>query len=105
MPARPLGAEHPTTALMAGDVLDLPFDDASFDAIFASALLQHLPDPSAALREARRVARPGAVIGVVDADWDGEQIEEIRRARTDWGRAPGAFLARFWCEAVVWAPS
>jgi SAM-dependent methyltransferase len=69
-PARPEGADGIT--LVTGDVLDLPFPDASFDAIFASALLQHLPDPLAALREARRVARPGAVIGVVDTDWDGE---------------------------------
>jgi SAM-dependent methyltransferase len=70
--------------VVAGDVLRLPFPDASFDAIFASALLQHLADPLAALREARRVARPGAVIGVVDADWDSELIypdnETLRRS-------------------------
>jgi SAM-dependent methyltransferase len=58
--------------VVRGDATSLPFPDASFDAIFASALLQHLSDPLVALREARRVARPGAVIGVVDVDWDGE---------------------------------
>jgi len=60
--------------VVTGDATALPFPDASFDAVFASALLQHLADPLAALREARRVARPGAVIGVVDADWDGELL-------------------------------
>src|SRR5262249_2231784 len=60
--------------VVTGDVMSLPFPDGSFDAIFASALLQHLSDPAGALREARRVARTGAVIGVVDADWDGELI-------------------------------
>ena len=54
-----------------GDVCELPFPDASFDAIFSSAVLQHLAEPLDALREARRVARPGAVIGVADADWGG----------------------------------
>jgi ubiquinone/menaquinone biosynthesis C-methylase UbiE len=53
------------------DALALPFPTGTFDAIFIRAVLQHLPDPVAALVEARRVARPGAVIGVADADWGG----------------------------------
>jgi SAM-dependent methyltransferase len=69
-PALPDGTTGVT--LVTADVHHLPFPDASFDAIFASTLLQHVPDPLAVLREARRVARPGAVIGVVDADWDGQ---------------------------------
>jgi SAM-dependent methyltransferase len=175
--------------VVTGDVMNLPFPDASFDAVYASALLQHLPDPLAALREARRVARRGAVIGVVDADWDGElvyptnevisrsieiarklregtspfvgkqlrhllteagfcraegyarvmhhgtaeeaygvgsftaslfrypaavnravaagwataeELEEMSLAWAAWGEQPGAFLARFWCEAIGW---
>ena len=54
------------------DVYALPFEDATadtgFDAAFMHAVLQHLSDPLAALREVRRVLRPGAVIGISDAD-------------------------------------
>lgn len=176
--------------MVAGDVTELPFPAGSFDAIHVGALLQHLAHPLRALREARRVARPGAVIGVVDADWDGEllypanamlrrsmrvarrlrlgtspfvgkqlrhllteagftrveasartihhgtqdetrqfgaftaslfrypaaaeraiaqgwatahELEQMAVAWEAWGRDPGAFVARFWCEAVGWA--
>jgi ubiquinone/menaquinone biosynthesis C-methylase UbiE len=53
------------------DVCALPFPDATFDAAFAHALLQHLPFPLDALKELRRVLKPGGVIGVADADFDG----------------------------------
>ena len=49
----------------------LPFPDATFDAVFTNATLQHVPSPLAVVSEARRVCRPGAVIGVGDADWGG----------------------------------
>jgi len=49
----------------------LPFAAQSFDAVFACAVLQHVSDPAAIVREVRRVARPGAVVAIADADWDG----------------------------------
>jgi len=56
------------------DAYALPFDDGTFDAAFMHAVLQHLRDPLAALREAHRVLKPGGVIGVADADHDGTII-------------------------------
>ncbi len=50
------------------DVLDLPFSDASFDAVFAHAVLQHVREPLRALAEMRRVLKPGGVIGLRDDD-------------------------------------
>jgi SAM-dependent methyltransferase len=53
------------------DIDALPFEDSFFDSVFCNAVLQHLRRPLNALRELRRVMRPGAVIGVADADFDG----------------------------------
>lgn len=39
----------------------LPFDDQSFDVIFARAVLHHIDDLPAAMREFHRVLRPGGV--------------------------------------------
>lgn len=43
----------------------LPFEDGSFDAAFCCLALMIFPEPTAALRELRRVLRPGAPFHVV----------------------------------------
>lgn len=53
------------------DVTALPFPAESFDAVFSHALLEHLPDRSAAAREFHRVLKPGGVVGVRCPDWGG----------------------------------
>lgn len=50
-----------------GDVMALPFEDASFDVVHAHQVLQHLTDPVGALAEMRRVTRPGGIVAVRDA--------------------------------------
>jgi SAM-dependent methyltransferase len=42
-----------------GDVQRLPFADASFDAVLASHVMEHLPRPDEALAEVARVLKPG----------------------------------------------
>jgi demethylmenaquinone methyltransferase/2-methoxy-6-polyprenyl-1,4-benzoquinol methylase len=45
--------------LVAGNAVQLPFPDATFDALTFTYLLRYVPDPQAALRELARVVRPG----------------------------------------------
>jgi len=52
-----------------GSVYELPFEDASFDAVFSHALLEHLSRPQQAVNEFFRVLRPGGAVGVCTPDW------------------------------------
>src|SRR5579884_165370 len=52
-----------------GDVYALAYDDGSFDVVHAHQVLQHLTDPVRALREMRRVLRPGGTLAVRDGDY------------------------------------
>lgn len=170
----------------------LPFEDHSFDAAFVHAVLQHVEEPLRILRELFRVMRPGGVIGLADADFDGalmwpsdplldrstaitseirqqgdtrigrrlrgllaeagfanavglaqagvegdanitalngafwanyyqqepfidyavalglttrEEMAAISEAWRRWGKDPGAFAARFWCQAIAFKPA
>jgi ubiquinone/menaquinone biosynthesis C-methylase UbiE len=53
-----------------GDATDLPFEDASVDAVILTAVLGEIPDSDAALREIRRVLRPDGrlVVGELFGD-------------------------------------
>jgi demethylmenaquinone methyltransferase/2-methoxy-6-polyprenyl-1,4-benzoquinol methylase len=52
-----------------GDAERLPFADDSFDAYWSSGSIEYWPDPVAALREARRVTKPGQPVLVVGPDY------------------------------------
>ena len=58
----------------AANLYELPYQDASFDAVFTSAVLANLKEPIRGLREAYRVLKPGGVIGVKDFDHGGDLI-------------------------------
>jgi SAM-dependent methyltransferase len=54
-----------------GDVYALDYPDGSFDVVHAHQVLQHLGDPVRALREMRRVTKPGGLIAARDVDYGG----------------------------------
>lgn len=51
------------------DVHALDFPDSAFDVVHAHQVLQHVADPIRALREMRRVSRPGGIVAVRDSDY------------------------------------
>jgi ubiquinone/menaquinone biosynthesis C-methylase UbiE len=58
------------------DVTDIDFPDASFDAIFCNHVLEHVPDDRLALREIRRVLRPGGWASLLVPDVDRPVTDE-----------------------------
>ena len=90
--ARGLG----NVTFVPGDVGALEFGDGEFDVVHAHQVLQHLPDPVAALREMRRVCRPGGLVAARDADYAAmtwfpavPELEEWRTLYTRVARAAG----------------
>ncbi|MEV6276402.1 methyltransferase domain-containing protein [Nocardia sp. NPDC051832] len=92
-PAMLVEAEARATALgvraefVKGDAYNLPFPDASIDAVRCERVYQHLDDPARATAEIARVLRPGGRVVLVDSDWSTGIIHpgdpEVVRALND----------------------
>jgi ubiquinone/menaquinone biosynthesis C-methylase UbiE len=52
-----------------GEMTALDFPDGHFDGVRCERVLQHVPDPDAAVKELARVTRPGGRVCVIDSDW------------------------------------
>ena len=59
------------------DIYALPFENASFDAVFISAVVGNLREPVRGLRETYRVLKPGGVIGIKEFDHGGDILYPV----------------------------
>jgi arsenite methyltransferase len=71
------------------DACALPFEDATFDAAVSTQVYEYVPDMASALREARRVLRPGGRLLILDTHWDSlvwysPDSERMQRVRAAW---------------------
>ena len=67
----PAGARY---EVVRGDLLALPFPDASVDRVIASEVLEHIPDDVTAMAEIARVLRPGGTVAVTVPRYGPERI-------------------------------
>ena len=83
-----------------GQAGELPFADATFDAARAERVIEHVPDPAAAIAEMLRVVKPGGQVLVTDPDhglW-APDLDDRRLTRTimNWwsDHVPNPWVAR-----------
>lgn len=112
--ARAHAAERGVTNVefAVADVHALDFPDDSFDVVHAHQVLQHVGDPVRALREMRRVCRPGGIVAARDADYAAmtwfpaepgleEWLDLYRRvARAGGGEPDAGRRLRSWAQAA-----
>ena len=67
----PAGAAY---EVVRGDLLALPFPDASVDRVIASEVLEHIPDDATAMAEIARVLRPGGTVAVTVPRYGPERV-------------------------------
>ncbi len=93
---------------VAGNALELPFKDRSFDVVVAFEVIEHLPDVAQALEETLRVVkRPGHVIlGLPNHASLWTPLEDClcRRSRLAFGVSKGHGAFRWWRRnaALAW---
>jgi SAM-dependent methyltransferase len=61
-------AGYTNVRFQQADMFELPFADAQFDHIFLCFVLEHVPQPAAALRSVQRALRRGGAVTAIEGD-------------------------------------
>ncbi|KIZ15449.1 class I SAM-dependent methyltransferase [Streptomyces natalensis] len=100
-----------------GDVHALDYPDDTFCVVHAHQVLQHVGDPVQALREMRRVTKPGGIVAVRDSDYSGMiwypqvpgmddwQRLYLRVARANGGEPDAGRRLHAWARQAGFVPS
>ncbi len=80
--ARERAAEHKlqNTRFITGSVYEVPFPNETFDVVFCHTVFEHLKEPVPAMREIRRVLKPGGVAALRCPDWGGFVVHPLTPA-------------------------
>ncbi len=65
---------------LSGSIYELPFAAGTFDVVFSHTVFEHLKEPVPALREIRRVLKPGGIVALRCPDWDGFIVHPLTPA-------------------------
>jgi SAM-dependent methyltransferase len=89
-----VGSMYETSPDITATAEGIPVDDANFDAVVLTEVLEHVPDPVAALREQWRILKPGGrILVTVPFVW------HLHELPNDYARYAPAALERFAAEA------
>jgi len=78
---------------------DLPFEDGYFDFVYSTSVMEHVTDPGSALREIRRVLRPGGLsVHVFPSRW---RPNEPHMYVPFGGRFQSYWAMRLWAELGI----
>jgi SAM-dependent methyltransferase len=64
----PTASRFYTKRFVVGTATAMPFADGEFDALWSIWVLEHVPNPEAALQEMRRVVKPGGIL-ILNPAW------------------------------------
>lgn len=99
--ARQRHPEDESTAWQVDSTEELPFEDATFDVVTCANAFHLIPDQEKAMREMRRLVKPGGTVCIVDWCREYLQIHALLRLTRLFGRQHRIILTREELRAMM----